>query len=132
MQLNLSTQSFALVGLHVTNEYFLKSFLNHVTNGINHVTGKKGTQIDFISYHIYGLSGKWLNKTPYIQPQVQRFTLSILWLQRLLKLFPSLKGTAFHINEWGLSSNYFRTVKDYPDLVYRNSISSPLFLFQRS
>ena len=44
------------------HEYFLKSFLNHVTNGINYVTGKKGTQIDFISYHIYGLSGKWLNK----------------------------------------------------------------------
>ena len=112
------------------HEYFLKSFLNHVTNGINYVTGKKGTQIDFISYHIYGLSGKWLNKSPHIQPQVQRFTLSVLWLQRLLKLFPSLKGTAFHINEWGLSSNYFRTVKDYPDLIYRNSISSPLFLFK--
>ena len=112
------------------HEYFLKSFLNHVTNGVNYVTGKKGTQIDFISYHIYGLSGKWLNKAPHIQPQVQRFTLSVLWLQRLLKLFPSLKGTAFHINEWGLSSNYFRTVKDYPDLIYRNSISSPLFLFK--
>ena len=112
------------------HEYFLKSFLNHVTNGINYVTGKRGTQIDFISYHIYGLSGKWLNKSPHIQPQVQRFTLSVLWLQRLLKLFPSLKGTAFHINEWGLSSNYFRTVKDYPDLIYRNSISSPLFLFK--
>ena len=48
----------------------------------------------------------------------------------MIKLFPSLKGTAFHINEWGLSSNYFRTVEDYPDLIYRNSISSPLFLFK--
>ena len=47
------------------HEYFLKSFLNHVTNGINYVTGKKGTQIDFISYHIYGLSGKWLNKVTH-------------------------------------------------------------------
>ena len=28
------------------HEYFLKSFLNHVTNGINYVTGKKGTQIE--------------------------------------------------------------------------------------
>ena len=112
------------------HEYFLKPFLNHVVDGTNYVTGKIGTRIDFISYHVYGLSGKWLNQAPHIQPQVQRFTLSVLWLQRLLKLFPSLKGTAFHLNEWGMSSNYYRTVKDYPDLTYRNSISSPLFLFK--
>jgi xylan 1,4-beta-xylosidase len=53
---------------------------------------------------------------------------SVLWLQRLIKEFPTLKGTAFHINEWGMSSNYFRTVKDYPDLEYRNSEESALFL----
>ena len=112
------------------HEYFLKPFLNHVANGTNYVTGKKGTQIDFISYHIYGLSGKWLNNEPHIQPQVQRFSQAILWIKRLLKAYPSLKGTPFHLNEWGLSSNYFRTVADYPDLEYRNSISSPLFLFK--
>ena len=110
------------------HEYFLRPFLNHVTNGTNYVTGEKGTRIDFISYHIYGLSGKWLNQEPHIQPQVQQFVLSVLWLQRLVKDFPSLKKTEFHINEWGLSSNYYRTVADYPDLVYRNSITSPLFL----
>jgi len=110
------------------HEYFLRPFLNHVTNGTNYVTGEKGTRIDFISYHIYGLSGKWLNQEPHIQPQVQQFGRSVLWLQRLVKDFPSLKKTEFHINEWGLSSNYYRTVADYPDLVYRNSITSPLFL----
>lgn len=112
------------------HEYFLKPFLNHVVNGTNYVTGKKGTRIDFISYHVYGLSGKWLNHEPHIQPQVQRFSQSLLWLKRLISDYPSLKGTPFHLNEWGLSSNYYRTVADYPDLVYRNSISSPLFLFK--
>ena len=112
------------------HEYFLKAFLNHVANGTNYVTGKKGSRIDFISYHLYGLSGKWLNLLPHIQPQVQRFSQSVLWLKRLISAYPSLKGTPFHINEWGLSSNYYRTVEDYPDLAYRNSISSPLFLFK--
>ena len=112
------------------HEYFLKPFLNHVVNGTNYVTGKIGSRIDFISYHIYGLSGKWLNNEPHIQPQVQRFSQSLLWLKRLLKDYPSLKGTEFHLNEWGLSSNYYRTVDKYPDLKYRNSISSPLFLFK--
>jgi xylan 1,4-beta-xylosidase len=110
------------------HEYFLRPFLEHVTSGTNHVTGKKGTRIDFISYHIYGLSGKWLNSEPHIQPQVQRFAQSVLWLKRLLKEFKSLKDVEFHINEWGMSSNYYRLVKDYPDLEYRNSEQSALFL----
>ena len=119
---------FRVGGPACYHEYFLRPFLNHVVNGTNHVTGAKGTRIDFISYHIYGLSGKWLNSEPHIQPQVQRFSQSVLWLKRLMKDFPELKGTEFHINEWGMSSNFFRTVKDHPDLVYRNNEESPLFL----
>ena len=119
---------FRVGGPACYHEYFLRPFLNHVVNGTNHVTGVKGTRIDFISYHIYGLSGKWLNSEPHIQPQVQRFSQSVLWLKRLMKDFPELKGTEFHINEWGMSSNFFRTVKDHPDLVYRNNEESPLFL----
>ena len=119
---------FRVGGPACYHEYFLRPFLNHVVNGTNHVTGVKGTRIDFISYHIYGLSGKWLNSEPHIQPQVQRFSQSVLWLKRLMKDFPELKGTEFHINEWGMSSNFFRTVKDHPDLVYRNNEESALFL----
>ena len=119
---------FRVGGPACYHEYFLRPFLNHVVNGTNHVTGVKGTRIDFISYHIYGLSGKWLNSEPHIQPQVQRFSQSVLWLKRLMRDFPELKGTEFHINEWGMSSNFFRTVKDHPDLVYRNNEESALFL----
>jgi xylan 1,4-beta-xylosidase len=110
------------------HEYFLRPFLHHVVHGKNHVTGETGTRIDFISYHIYGLSGKWLNEEPHIQPQVQRFSQSMLWLKRLLKEFPELKGTALHINEWGMSSNFWRTEADHPDLAYRNTHESALFL----
>jgi hypothetical protein len=92
------------------------------------VTGETGTRIDFISYHIYGLSGSWLNNEPRIKPQVQRFTQSVLWMSRLVKKYETLKGTEFHINEWGLSSHYQKTVAAYPDLAYRNSEESALFL----
>ena len=34
----------------------------------------------------------------------------------------------FHINEWGMSSNFQRTLAEHPDLHYRNSEESPLFL----
>ena len=110
------------------HEYFLRPFLQHAVHGKNHVTGEKGTRLDFISYHIYGLSGKWLNNEPDIHPRVQRFSQSVLWLKRLLSDFPELKGAEFHLNEWGMSSNYYRLVKDYPDLEYRNSEQSALFL----
>lgn len=110
------------------HDYFLRPFLEHVTKGTNYVTGEKGTQIDFISYHIYGLSGAWLNNEPYIQPQVQRFSQSVLWLQRLISDYSELKDVEFHLNEWGMSSNYYRTVADYPDLTYRNNEESALFL----
>lgn len=110
------------------HEYFLRPFLQHVVHGKNHVTGETGSRLDFISYHIYGLSGKWLNTEPDIHPRVQRFSQSVLWLKRLLSDFPELKETEFHINEWGMSSNYYRLVKDYTDLEYRNSEESALFL----
>lgn len=110
------------------HEYFLKEFLDHVVHGTNHVTGEKGTRIDFISYHIYGLSGSWLNGEPKIRPQVQRFTQSVLWISRLLSNYPILKDVEFHLNEWGMSSHYQKTVADYPDLEYRNNEESALFL----
>ncbi|NQU53757.1 MAG: hypothetical protein HQ522_14605 [Bacteroidetes bacterium] len=110
------------------HDWFLKNFIEHVVNGTNHVTGKKGTRIDFISYHIYGLSGGWLNGEPVIKPQVQRFSQSVLWVSRLLEKYETLKGVEFHINEWGMSSNFQKTVADFPDLHYRNSEESPLFL----
>jgi len=110
------------------HEYFLRPFLQHVVHGTNYVTGEKGTRIDFISYHIYGLSGSWLNKEPDIHPRVQRFSQSVLWLQRLISQFPELSDVEFHLNEWGMSSNYYRLVRDYPDLEYRNSEESALFL----
>ena len=33
----------------------LKAFLQHVDKGINYVTGKRGSRIDFLSFHRYGL-----------------------------------------------------------------------------
>uniref|UniRef100_UPI0032165065 GH39 family glycosyl hydrolase n=1 Tax=uncultured Draconibacterium sp. TaxID=1573823 RepID=UPI0032165065 len=110
------------------HEWFMKEFLDHVVYGTNFVTGETGTRIDFISYHIYGLSGSWLNNEPRIKPQVQRFTQSVLWMSRLLKKYKILNEVEFHINEWGMSSHYQKTVTDYPDLEYRNSEESALFL----
>lgn len=110
------------------HEYFLRDFLHHVVNGTNYVTGKKGTRIDFISYHIYGISGGWVDQHPLVQPTVQRFVQEVLWIQRLVDSFPGLGKVEFHLNEWGVCSHYQKTSEEFPALEYRNSEFSPLFL----
>lgn len=106
---------------------FLHDFLEHVANGVNYVTGKRGTRIDFISHHIYGMSGSWLREFPLVAPTVQRFTQELMWISRLLRSYPSLKNVEFHLNEWGVSSHYEKKVTEYPTLEIRNSEYSACF-----
>jgi xylan 1,4-beta-xylosidase len=59
----------------------------------------------------------------------QKFSTDILWIERLVSKYPSLKNTEFHINEWGLASHGdSKFVAEYPQLEYRNSEVSALFL----
>lgn len=103
------------------------AFLNHVANGTNYVTGRKEIPLDYISYHIYGMSGAWLTEYPLVMPTVQRFIQELLWVQRAINTYPSLKGKEFLLNEWGVISNYERSSKEYPPLEVRNSEFSALF-----
>ena len=109
---------------------FMKDFLEHVSNGTNCVTGEKGSRIDFISYHIYGMSGGWLDQWPLITPSVQRFIQQLMWLKRMIDVYPCLDGVPVHLNEWGVSSNYEKTADKFPPLEFRNSEYSPLFMIK--
>lgn len=108
--------------------YALKGFLDHVTGGANHVTGKQGSPIDFVSHHLYGLSGAWLAEGPTIMPLASTFSANMLWLQRLMKEYPSL-NVEIHINEWGECSHgdtKFST--KFAQLNYRNTEYSALLM----
>lgn len=111
-------------------EYFMYPFLNHVANGVNYVTGEVGTRIDYVSYHVYGSSGAWLHLHPLMTPTVQRFAMELLRMKLMIDKFPSLSGIEFQLNEWGVVSNYERTVKEFPALEIRNSEYSALFMFK--
>ncbi len=111
------------------NFYALKDFLDHITQGVNFVTGEVGSPIDFISHHIYGVSGNWLAQGPEIVPQVNRFSSEVLWWYRLLRRYPSLSHVEHHLNEWGVCSHGdTKFVDQFPQLEYRNSEYSALFL----
>ena len=111
-------------------QHFMYAFLNHVVNGTNYVTGKKGSRIDFISFHIYGMSGGWLNEYPLLLPTVQRFSQELAWIKRMIDFYPELKNTEFLLDEWGVVSNYERSFQEYPYLEIRNSEYSALFLIK--
>lgn len=116
------------VGGPATFRYpFFKAFLEHAVRGTNYVTGRTGSRLDFISHHIYGMSGGWLDAWPLVQPTVQRFVQEILWLQRTIDVYPELRGKPILLDEWGVCSNYEKTADRYPPLEMRNTEFSALF-----
>lgn len=125
-------KEFKVGGPGCYNLHFMREFLNHIQYGKNYVTGEIGAPIDFVSHHIYGLSGSWLPSIsggPIIYPTVQKFTMEMLWMQRLLKKYPAVKDAEIHINEWGLCSHGdTKFATKYPELEYRNSEYSALFM----
>ncbi|MBV6647122.1 MAG: hypothetical protein KI790_16815, partial [Cyclobacteriaceae bacterium] len=123
------SQTFRVGGPGCYKQTFMKGFLDHITRGTNYVTGEKGSPIDFLSVHIYGLSGSWLKPAPDIYPQVSAFTTDMLWWRRLFYNYPEIKGAEVHLNEWGLSSHGdSKFVDKFPQLEYRNSEVSALFM----
>lgn len=122
-------QDFKVGGPACYHLWFMKEFLDHVVYGTNYVTGKTGSPVDFVSYHIYGLSGSWLDPAPEIWPVVSKFTSDMLWWQRLMKKYPSLGNVEIHLNEWGVCSHGdSKFVAEFPQLEYRNSEFSALFM----
>ena len=68
-------------------EDFFKLFLEHITNGTNAATGRRGTRADFISWHAYGSSTEVLSKNWSRVGAVRRF--------------PELAKVELHHTEWG-------------------------------
>ena len=107
---------------------FMVGFLNHITYGTNYVTGKVGSTIDFISFHVYAMSYLWIKECPLIVPTVQQILHDIIWVRRLIiTKFPSLAEKEFQVNEWGVCSGYEYTREVCPNFALRDTEFSALF-----
>jgi xylan 1,4-beta-xylosidase len=73
-------------GLAVFDD-FLKLFLDHITNGVNSVTGRRGSRADFISWHAYGRSEEIAERNRTRRAMVRGY--------------PELADVELHQNEWG-------------------------------
>jgi xylan 1,4-beta-xylosidase len=100
---------------------FLRAFLEHVTRGTNHLTGRTGTRVDFVSYHSKG--GHFGR-----DPQAAKATPSLFTLLAnvdaglaVLGDFPELGKIEVILSECDTDGWAAGTVHDNPNLFYRNT-----------
>jgi xylan 1,4-beta-xylosidase len=99
-------------------EEFLRTFLDHVVNGTNYVTGETGTPLDFIAFHAKG------------RPTLQGDTVVLMNLGTQLRdiskgfeivaSYPTLKELPIVIGESDPEGCAACSVNDYPANAYRN------------
>jgi len=105
----------------------LRLFFDHVTGGINHATGAKGSDLDFFSVHTYGGSGgaggpgRKFPEVDYLMEQQIR-------LADIRDEYPALKGIPIHVEEWGETSGGTTGVASRPTADVRNSQYGAAFL----
>jgi len=96
---------------------FLKTFLDHVVNGENYVTGEKGAPIDFISYHAKGapelVDGE-------VQMNMGRQLNDLEKGFEIVASYPELKDLPIIIGESDPEGCAACSVADYPHNDYRN------------
>jgi xylan 1,4-beta-xylosidase len=96
---------------------FLKAFLEHVVNGKNYATGKKGSPIDFITFHAKGQprvidSTVWMNVGVQLRHIDKGF--------QIVSSFPTLKNLPIIIGESDPEGCAACPADIYPNNGYRN------------
>ncbi|RIK48361.1 MAG: beta-xylosidase [Chloroflexi bacterium] len=104
-----------------TSTDFLRAFLQHVTRGVNHLTGAQGTALDFISYHAKGGSFPRRADTPKITPSIYTLLNNVQASLAVVDEFPELAGCAVHLTECDPDGWAAGTIHDNANLFYRNT-----------
>ncbi|MBU3820970.1 beta-xylosidase [Flavobacteriaceae bacterium XHP0103] len=96
---------------------FLKTFLDHAVNGKNHVTGKIGTPLDFITFHAKG-NPKVVDGV--VQMDMGKQLRDIDQGFKIVASYPTLKNLPIIIGESDPEGCAACSQDDYPHNAYRN------------
>jgi xylan 1,4-beta-xylosidase len=98
---------------------FLRSFLNHVTQGKNYVTGQTGSPLDFVSFHAKG-SPKFVegNVVMGIENQLRDLAKGF----EIISSVPQVKGLPIIIGESDPEGCAACSSRVYPQNAYRNGL----------
>lgn len=98
-------------------EKFLRTFLEHVVNGKNYATGKKGSPLDFITFHAKG-QPRVINDTVWTNVGVQLRHIDKGF--QIVSSFPALKNLPIIIGESDPEGCAACPADIYPNNGYRN------------
>ena len=108
-----------------SGEKFLDQFLQHITNGINYVTKKNGTQIDFISFHSKGVnytpSQSYGHKVPFEYPSISRMLNDITNNLNIINKYSILNNIPIFIDECDPVSTRVFGIYDNPNYIICNT-----------
>ena len=96
---------------------FLRTFLDHVVNGKNYATGKKGSPLDFITFHAKG-QPRVINDTVWMNVGVQLRHIDKGF--QIVSSFPTLKNLPIIIGESDPEGCAACPADIYPNNGYRN------------
>jgi xylan 1,4-beta-xylosidase len=96
---------------------FLRQFLEHCTRGTNHVTGQRGTQLDFVGFHA---KGKPTIGSGYVRMGLHRQLHDIQTNLQIVKEFPELAGLPTIFGESDPEGCAACSVRTHPQNGYRN------------
>jgi len=109
------------------NPAFLVKFLTHCSRGKNVVTGKRGTRLDFISFHAKG-NGWPLKGQPFEMPSLATIFSFLEKYNQVLEKFPHYKNIDCLFDECDMAVATNFGMYDFSELEFNNTSYYPVFL----
>ncbi len=100
---------------------FLRAFLEHVTHGVNHVSGQRGTPIDFVSFHAKGGNFPRTPDAPKTTPGIFTLLANVQASLAVLDDYAELADREVILSECDPDGWAAGTIHDNPNLFYRNT-----------
>jgi xylan 1,4-beta-xylosidase len=100
---------------------FLRAFLVHVTGDVNHVTGRTGTPIDFISYHAKGGNFPRTPDAGKMTPTMYTLLANVQASLAVIDEHPELSDRPVILSECDPDGWAAGAIHDNPNLFYRNT-----------
>jgi xylan 1,4-beta-xylosidase len=100
---------------------FLCAFLKHCISGINAVTGRCGTRLDFISFHSKGAGSEVFSPIEKHTPTIGRLVENVAAGLTIAASFPELRGREVIVSECDPDGWAAGSMHDSANLEYRNT-----------
>ncbi len=107
---------------------WLDRFLDHCVNGVNYFTEKKGTRLDFISFHAKGAGYNFSTRYKKQLPSIKRLINQVQIGFDIIEKYPPIKGLECVLSEvdpdgWAAGGRF-----DNPNLNFRNTEYYPSYV----